>query len=43
MKALLLYACERVEELLRLKERDPKSYDTLVKFYNIQSCGQWER
>jgi hypothetical protein len=43
MKSLILYACERVEVLLRLKESDPKKYDAIVKGYNIMYCGQWER
>ena len=43
MKALILYACERVEDLLRLKQSDPSKYDALVKVHNIVYCGQWER
>ena len=43
MKELMLHACERVESLLRLKESDPKKYDSLIKGYNIMYCGLWER
>jgi hypothetical protein len=43
MKTLILHACERVEDLLRLKESDPKRYDVLVKTYNFLYCGQWKR
>ncbi len=43
MKELMLHACERVEDLLRLKERDPKKYEALIKSYNILYCGAWER
>jgi hypothetical protein len=43
MRELMISACERVEDLLRLKERDPKKYDTMIKGYNIMYCGQWDR
>lgn len=43
MKALMLHACERVEALLRLKQEDPKKYDSLIKGYNVFYCGQWKR
>jgi hypothetical protein len=43
MKVLMISACERVEDLLRLKESEPERYNVLIKGYNIMYCGQWER
>jgi hypothetical protein len=43
MKALMLSACERMEMLLRLKESDPKKYDSFIKACNIMHCSSWER
>lgn len=41
MKELMLWACEKVETLLRLKETDPSRYYTLIKAYNIMYCKHW--
>jgi hypothetical protein len=43
MKELMLFACEHVERILRLKESDPQEYDLFVKSYNFRYCRQWER
>jgi hypothetical protein len=43
MRKLMISACERVEVQLRLKDSDPKKYDTVVKGYNIMYCGHWDR
>jgi hypothetical protein len=43
MKELMLFACEHVERLLRLKESDPQEYDLFVKSYNFRYCRTWER
>jgi hypothetical protein len=43
MKQLMLFACEHVETLLRLKESNPQEYDLFVKSYNFRYCRQWER
>ena len=38
MKELMLNACEKVEMLLRLREDDPKMYDSMVKGYAVGCC-----
>jgi hypothetical protein len=43
MKELILFACERLEELLRLKECDPEMYHAMVKMCNVMYCGGWRR
>lgn len=43
MKALMIEACQKMEELLRLKESDPDEYATFVRSYNFRYCRRWER
>ena len=43
MKTLMLNACQKVEELLRLKEANPDEYCTFLASYNWRYCRQWER
>ncbi len=43
MKTLMVFACRKVEELLRLKATDFLKYETLIKSYSIQYCANWER
>jgi hypothetical protein len=43
LEELILFACERVEESLRLKESDPEMYHSMIKTYNIMYCGRWQR
>ena len=43
MKQLMLFACEHVERMLRLKVSNPQEYDLFVKSYNFRYCRQWER
>jgi hypothetical protein len=43
MKELIQFACERLEQLLRLRDCDPEMYDAMLKTYNIMHCGSWLR
>ena len=43
MKTLMIKACEQVEELLRLKQVNPKQYDLDIKSYGARYCSRWER
>ena len=43
MKTLMLNACQKMEELLRLKESNPDEYYTFVASYNIDYCRRWQR
>jgi hypothetical protein len=43
MKELMVYACEQVEALLRLKESDPEEYDRQIKSYAFRYCRSWIR
>jgi hypothetical protein len=43
MKALMLYACEQMEQLLRLKESDPDEYAVQMRSYNFRFCKRWQR
>ena len=43
MKALMINACQGVERLLRLKERDPDEYKRQIVSYNFRYCRGWER
>jgi hypothetical protein len=43
MKELILFACARVEAILRLKESHPKEYAAMIKTCNIMYCGRWQR
>jgi len=43
MKRLMIYASQRIEMLLRLKENSPAQYSNLMKGYNWIYCGDWER
>ncbi len=43
MKELVLYACERVEDLLRLKETNPQTYAAMIRTHNVMYCREWQR
>lgn len=43
MKALMINACRKMEELLQLKESDPEEYYRFIGSYNWRYCRQWER
>ena len=43
MKTLMIAACRRMEELLRLRDSDPDEYARHVRSYNLQYCPGWER
>lgn len=43
MKEIMLFACRRLEELLRLKEENPWAYYAHVIKYGADYCGRWER
>src|SRR3972149_11268940 len=41
MKELMVFACDKVEELLRLKESDPRDYATFILSCNFRNCRSW--
>jgi hypothetical protein len=43
MKTIMIYACETVEKLLRLRESDPLEYVSLIQKYNDDYCRHWNR
>jgi len=43
MKVLMLNACQRLEQLLRLKESHPDDYARQIRSYNFRYCRRWER
>lgn len=43
MKRLMIFACEKVEALLQLKEEDPAKYYATIKSYGARYCPRWER
>jgi hypothetical protein len=43
MKELMIYASERLEDLLKLRESDPASYKHLVQAYALMYCRAWNR
>ena len=43
MKELMINACEKMEELLKLKESDPKQYAELILHFNFMYCRSWNR
>lgn len=43
MKQIMIYASERIEMLLRLKEESADEYTKLVKGYNWMYCNDWQR
>lgn len=43
MKALMLDACQKVEEILRLKESNPEEYAVQVRSFSFRFCRQWDR
>lgn len=43
MKALMLNACETMEELLRLRESNPEEYAKHVRAYHFNYCRAWDR
>lgn len=43
MKTLMLNACQKMEELLRLKEANPDEYFTFIAQYAWRYCRRWER
>ena len=43
MKSIMIAACEKLEELLTLKENSADSYYAILKEYNNRYCGKWKR
>jgi hypothetical protein len=43
MKELMLFACEKVELLLQMREADPAGYGKFLRSYNLMYCGKWKR
>src|SRR5437868_15026510 len=43
MKILMLDACRKMEELLRLKESNPEEYAVMVRSLSFRCCRQWQR
>lgn len=43
MKSLMLSACEKMEELLRLKESEPDKYEKTIRWFNSEYCKGWDR
>ncbi len=43
MKELMMNACEKMEELLRLKESNPEKYAELILNQNFRFCRSWNR
>lgn len=43
MKELMVFACEKLAEMLRLKVSDPEQYQQAVETYNRMYCGRWKR
>lgn len=43
MKELMINACEKMEELLRLKETDPQKYAEEILSQNFRYCRNWKR
>lgn len=43
MKAIMIAACRKVEELLRLRGSDPEAYARLIRDSNERYCRNWER
>jgi len=43
MKTLMLYACEHLDVMLTVKERNPDTYGRWVRAYAMAHCSEWER
>jgi hypothetical protein len=43
MKELMIFACEKLELLLRMREADPDGYAKFLRSYNLMYCGHWQR
>jgi len=43
MKRLILFACEKVEFLLRLKTEDPEKYRLFIMANGAFYCQRWDR
>ncbi len=43
MKELMMTACEKMEELLRMKESNPEKYAELILSQNFRFCRSWDR
>lgn len=43
MKMLMLNACEKMEELLRMKASSPDEYYTFIASYGWRFCRRWQR
>jgi hypothetical protein len=43
MRFLIRNACERMEQLLQLRESNPDEYASHVRAYNARYCEGWER
>jgi len=43
MRAIMIAACRKVEELLRLRDSDPWVYVRRIRDYGERYCRGWER
>jgi predicted DNA-binding antitoxin AbrB/MazE fold protein len=43
MKEVMINACEKMEELLKLRESDPEKYAELILHFNFMYCRRWNR
>ncbi len=43
MRQLMRFACEKVELLLRMREKNPQGYASFVKLNNYIYCADWDR
>jgi hypothetical protein len=43
MKQLMLFACEAIEKVLRLRDEEPDVYVKFVAMQQTRFCGDWQR
>ena len=43
MKKLMIESSGKIEELLSIKEKNPKLYWELIKFYNLYYVKDWDK
>jgi hypothetical protein len=43
IKEPMINACEKMEELLKLKESNPEGYAELILSFNFRYCRNWNR
>ena len=43
MKQIMIAACQKLAELLRMKEQSPEQYYLLIRRSNQELCEKWER